>query len=104
MRINIKDIKKGDHFWEKDREFIATEDATSIYADFPERRVGQHKVVGKVADSGHYPYHDFITFIETDGAEHYGPKLQDRNMYDSTTHKNENLIIDKDEYEQMFKK
>ena len=80
MRINIKSIRKGDHFWGRGKEFMATEDATSIEVEFFGKMVGQHSVYGapvnKTSDN-----QEVVRFMETEGAEHYGPKLQSENVY-----------------------
>lgn len=80
MRLEIKNIRKGDHFWERSQEFVAIEDATSTEVELFGKMAGQHRVRGKSVTGGPL-LDDPIVFMETEGTEHYGPKLQDRNVY-----------------------
>jgi len=70
MRIHIKDIKEGQHFWEKHLEFVALEDAF--------RQDEGWKVMGaRVAD----PYGPYTYFFVKDNFEHYGPDLYTEQAY-----------------------
>jgi hypothetical protein len=71
MRINIKDIKKGQVFWEKWKEFVATSDPIQVESTFGE----QWTIQGRDKKG------QLIDFTETEGYSHYGPKLSTENEY-----------------------
>jgi hypothetical protein len=66
--LRIKDIKKGETFYEGDIKFIALEDGKEA-GDLDGAK--QWSVRGRSAYTG-----EFVPFLETEGAEHYGPRLQ----------------------------
>jgi len=71
MRINIKDIKKGQVFWEKWKRFVATSDPIQVESTFGE----QWTIQGRDKKG------QLIDFTETEGYSHYGPKLSTENEY-----------------------
>jgi hypothetical protein len=71
MRIDIKDIKKGQVFWEKRKKFTAISDPVSNDSPMGEQwRIKGQSPSGQVVD-----------FLTTAGSEHYGPKLSTENEY-----------------------
>jgi hypothetical protein len=78
MRLQIKDIKKGDIFWEKSRAFRALEDRRTLK--------GNMKIFGKLCDQYEVKAECLtdgsdVNFLVTDGAEHYGPTLYTERQY-----------------------
>ena len=65
--LRIKEIKKGETFYERGEKFIALEDAKKSQ----EGGLTQWSVPGRSAVKG-----ELIAFLETEGAEHYGPRLE----------------------------
>ena len=88
MQIHIKDIKKGDMFWEKTIQMVALEDAREKYADFsipgcsnPRQwllNVQAVRVKGREIPETERETRELLV---TEGAEHYGPKLYDECAY-----------------------
>jgi len=83
MHIDIKNIKRGDTFWEKYLEFEAIEDAETIVGgiELCGKRRDQHKVMAKAINSD-----QLVEFFVTEGAEHYGPQLYAQNQYPQVYH------------------
>lgn len=67
-RIDIKNIKQGTLFYEKNEEYIALEDA--YISSKLDNQYKQYSVNGKHTTHGHV-----VDFMETETLEHYGPKL-----------------------------
>lgn len=68
--VKIKDIKKGDRFWEKWLEFVALEDAY--------RKDGGWTVLAQRYDD---PLATYTRFFVADGFDHYGPDLYSEQAY-----------------------
>jgi len=82
MRIHIKDIKKGDTFWEKTIKFVALEDTREAIADFsipghanPKQWFLNAQAISvrgqDVPEADQKPQR----LLVTEGAEHYGPSF-----------------------------
>jgi hypothetical protein len=83
MHLNIKDIKKGDRFWERNRQYQAIEDARKKEIVIAENSILQYYVWGYLVDNGYLDTKSQVEFLETDGLEHYGPRLNTKNLYQS---------------------
>jgi hypothetical protein len=88
MRLSIKNIRKGDHFWERNKEFMATEDARSGTIEIKGKVVNQYFIFGTPVRKSLPINPKIIKFMETEGMEHYGPKLES----DSISHIAESQI------------
>ena len=74
MKVEIKNIKKGDWFWEKSLQFEAIENArhfVSKSAASPFGELSQWKVKAKCLTQSQ----PVVDFLITEGMEHYGPQL-----------------------------
>jgi hypothetical protein len=76
MRLAIKNIRKGDKFWERARQFVASEDARTETIEMGGKIVNQYFVWGEPVDQSPVTAPRQVQFLETEGAEHYGPKLE----------------------------
>ena len=82
MRLKIKDIKCGDIFWEKSRKFKAVSDVrrTIVLLGKNNDPHNQYSILGK--EIKRKLASPNVVFSETEGLEHYGPKLSDSNNYE----------------------
>lgn len=103
MKLQLKDIKKGQIFWDKWAQCESLEDAhESGVTDLPGRPVcKQWSMKGKVIEDG-----TIINFLVTEGAEHYGPRLDTENMYERVTDAGTNGAQEQltDSYKEYYKK
>jgi len=76
MRLEIKNIKKGDKMWERARCFVALEDARTETIEMGGKTVNQYFVWAKPVNKSPVTAPRQVRFLETEGAEHYGPKLE----------------------------
>lgn len=76
MRLPIKDIRKGDKMWERARYFVALEDARTETIEMGGKTVNQYFVWAKPVNKSPVTAPRQVRFLETEGAEHYGPKLE----------------------------
>ena len=73
----IKDIKKGEHFWEYNAEFIALEDGHSIgVAQIFGKACEQWEVKGQHVKTG-----EVGNFLQSEHNLHYGPQLYREQNY-----------------------